>query len=488
MTRLGTTAVLFLVLAGISQAAPVSELWGAHGEKWTPTSRLPDFSQAGCREWSDPKVTSSVKDFGAKGDGVTDDTEALTRAVAEAPVGALLFPEGRYVLQGPLRVERSGLVLRGEGPDKTVLVCPRPLSEIEPLASKTPGKARYAFTGGFVVLQGKDEGKKLADVIKSAKRGDKTLTLSNTAGLKAGDLVRLEMNDSDGSLGRHIHGDLDDAAKVTLEEMRPLVSWVAEVKQVEGNVVTLGQPLRLDVRPDWQPTLSSYRPTLANSGIENMTFEFPGTPKKAHLQEDGFNAIHLVGAFNCRVKNIAVIDGDNAVIVGRFSRFCTVENIRVAAAKREGMTGHHALWATGGAQDCLFRDFHIETSYVHDLSVEGRANGNVFSRGSGVALNFDHHRNAPYENLFSDLKVGDPKRVWKSSGRGDRGPHSGARETFWNISGDGVFPVVPAWPQINVIGMRVSSPGKAKSSWVESAEPVVPTDLQEAQRERRKAL
>ena len=486
MIRSFPAAVLFLVGAGLAQSAPVSALWGDNGEKWNAASRLPDFSQAGCRAWSDPKVTASVKDFGAKGDGVTDDTKALQRAVAEAPAGALLFPAGRYLLRGPLRANRSGLVLRGEGPDKTVLVCPLPLSEIEPLAERTPGKARYAFTGGFVVLQGRDEGKKFAEVVHSAKRGDAVLTLSTTEGVKAGDLVRLEMNDFDGSLGRHLHGDLADAAKATLKEMKPLIGWVAEVKSVEGSNVTLDRPLRLDVRPEWKPTLSTYRPTLTNAGVENLSFEFSGKPKAAHLKEEGFNAIHLLGASNCRVRDVTVIDADNAVIVGGFSRFCTVEGLRVVAAKREGETGHHALWATGGAQDCLFRDFRIETRYVHDLSVEGRANGNVFSGGSGVALNIDHHRNTPYENLFSDLKVGDPRRIWQSGGRKDRGPNSGARETFWNLSGDGTFPAPPAWPQINVIGMPVGDPKKKLDPWIESTEPVVPAELHQAQRERRK--
>ncbi len=471
--------------AGSARSA-TSDLWGTKGEKWTPTSRLPDFSRAGnTGEKAGATVTSSVKDYGARGDGTTDDTAAFQRVVAEAPAGIITVPAGRYILTGPIRINRSGVILRGDGSEKTILVCPRPLSEIEPLASKTPGKARYAFTGGFVVLQGRDQGVKLAEVTTAARRGEDTLTLSSSGGVKVGDWVRLEMTDSDGSLGRHLHGDLEDASPVTLKEMKPLVSWVAKVKCIAGNAVTLDRPLRLDVRPEWKPVLYSCQPTLTNAGVEGLTFEFPGRPKKAHLMEEGFNAIHLLGAFNCQVRDIRIIDADNGVIVGGFSRFCAVEDINVVAAKREGITGHHALWATGGAQDCLFRNFRIATTYVHDLSVEGRANGNVFSRGVGLALNFDHHRNAPYENLFSDLMVGDPKRIWKSSGRGDRGPHSGARETFWNISADGTLPAAPSWPQINLIGLEVSGPDQESQPWVESVGPVTPAELHEAQREYR---
>src|SRR6185312_13089828 len=40
----------------------------------------------------------TVKDYGAKGNGVTDDTEAIQRAVNSTPSGALEFPNGTYKL------------------------------------------------------------------------------------------------------------------------------------------------------------------------------------------------------------------------------------------------------------------------------------------------------------------------------------------------------------------------------------------------------
>ena len=59
----------------------------------------------------------SVRDFGAKGDGKTDDTRALLHAVQRA-AGELVFPPGDYVLTKPLRVLLGAggrLALRGEG-------------------------------------------------------------------------------------------------------------------------------------------------------------------------------------------------------------------------------------------------------------------------------------------------------------------------------------------------------------------------------------
>jgi hypothetical protein len=114
--------------------AETSKLWGKAGELWTPQSRLPDFSFAGyhCGEvpLPDVPVVNSVARFGAKGDGITDDTAAFLKAIEETSNGALFIPEGRYVLTGVLTINKSNLVLRGAGPEKTVFVIPKSLTQV----------------------------------------------------------------------------------------------------------------------------------------------------------------------------------------------------------------------------------------------------------------------------------------------------------------------------------------------------------------------
>lgn len=84
----------------------------------------------------------NVRDFGAKGDGSTDDTAALQSAISAAQTGgsrALYFPAGTYLISSPLHAEVEtgsttvggktkstytygmGLTLRGEQVGKTVL-------------------------------------------------------------------------------------------------------------------------------------------------------------------------------------------------------------------------------------------------------------------------------------------------------------------------------------------------------------------------------
>ena len=484
-------AALFPAGAG---AATTSKLWGTDGSGWNSASRLPDFSFAGyhCGEKPIPEVAvaASVRQFGAVGDGKADDTEAFRKAIAATAKGAILIPAGRYVLTGQIEIAKSGVVLRGEGIGKTVLVIPKSMEQIHGAKTVDERKSSWAFGGGFIEIRGRSKDGKLTDVAEPAKRGDRRLALKEAAGIAPGSWVRLLMN-NDPALGRHLHAGQKEIAEQTRKEIKHLYDWVARVVAVNGKTVTLDRPLRLDVKPEWQAELWSWQPALEESGVESLSFEFAGTPKRPHLREEGFNAIQMSGAVNCWVRNVEIMDADNGVIVGG-CRFCTVEALHFRAVKRDGKreTGHHALWATGRSQDCLFSGFRLKTKFVHDLSVEGCACGNVFERGSGVAIDFDHHSNAPYENLFTEIKVGKPYRLWNCGGRGDRGPHTAARTTFWNLEfkdeADKV-PKVPDWPQINVIGV----PGLAVETtsdhkWVEPcAGGVVPPNLYRAQLEHR---
>lgn len=470
-----------------------SELWGANGEKWKDSSRLPDFSHAGycCGEKPIPQVpvVTDVKKHGAAGNGTTDDTKAFLAAVAAVggKGGAIFIPAGRYVLTDVVTISQSNVVLRGAGPDKTILVIPKPLAEIHPSGPVDQAKSKYAFSGGFIAIHGRSDAVKVTELAAAARRGDRQLTLKQSGGFRAGDYLRVQSDNSE-AIGRLIHADQLDVAKQTCLERKNFIDWVARVVSVDGAKVTLDRPLRLDLHKEWNIEITTWRPRLQDVGVEDLSFEFAGVPKKPHLKEDGFNAIHMTGAANSWVRNVTIIDADNGVIVGG-CRFCRIEKVTCRAAKRKTPTGHHALWATGGSQDCLFTDFDIDTQYVHDLTVEGFANGNVFMKGKGQMLNFDHHRNAPYENLFTELNVGNPRRLWESSGRGDRGPHAGARETVWNLEcrGGQAPQAVPDWPQLNVIGVAgYKKQTIAEKQWIEPCEGnVEPGNLYEAQLQKR---
>ncbi len=79
----------------------------------------------------------SVKDFGAVGDGVTDDTAAIQAAIESLPTdGTLSFPAGIYLV--------TGLALSGNNQDKTEKFNGTSWSEV---ADLNTGRGYLAGTG-----------------------------------------------------------------------------------------------------------------------------------------------------------------------------------------------------------------------------------------------------------------------------------------------------------------------------------------------------
>ena len=56
---------------------------------------------------------ASVKDFGARGDGKSDDTSAIQSAINSTGSGTLLFPAGTYIISSPLYL-RGNVTYQGQ--------------------------------------------------------------------------------------------------------------------------------------------------------------------------------------------------------------------------------------------------------------------------------------------------------------------------------------------------------------------------------------
>lgn len=102
----------------------------------------------------------------------------------------------------------------------------------------------------------------------------------------------------------------------------------------------------------------------------------------------------------------------------------------------------------------------------------------MFSDGEGLNLNCDHHRQAPYENLFANIDAGLGERFWVSGGGGGTGPHTAAGETFWNIRASRPLgPPKPYFgPSVIFVGVGGAFPKNAmQPGWY--YEPILPNRL-----------
>lgn len=422
-------ALLFFALLAFSafrSAAAVSELWGANGERWTPASRLPDFSFAGYRRGEEsyriPAGKISVTDFGAKGDGKTDDTVAFQKALAAGAGKVIEVPTGRYIFSDRFKIRSSNLVLRGAGSSNTVFVFTKSLEMLDPRPVKNAGGSPttdWSWTGGLIAI---GDGKRHMEtndgvaVAAPALRGDCKLQLAE-ARFKVGDEIKLVLHDDENkSLVKYLYRDqTGDISGIKDWQCRQIF----RVRALNGRTVTLDRGLRFDVRPAWRPTMEPFQPAVTDVGIEGITFEFPAQTYGGHFREVGWNPVAMgASAAHCWLKDLVVRNGDNGVFV-QGAAFCTLENIRVTAdpgrGNKQGVFGHHGITLEG--DDCLCTGFDIAVPFIHDVTVQS-AIGCVFAAGRGVNLSLDHHRWAPYENLFTDIDAGLGNRLFQSSGGG----------------------------------------------------------------------
>jgi hypothetical protein len=492
-----------------SPTCSYSALWGINGEKWQPEGRLPDFSYAGYHA-GEANIPSPVaqwdlkRDFHAAGDGKTDDTQPLLNAIQSIKSGVLFIPKGTYVISKRIDITKGNLILRGAGKNETILFFPNSLTDLYGNTAKGNQQSQWAFRPGLMNFTGKDPitpETQLASVSEGARRGERILKLSSSVSIKKGQWIRLVESDPPkgssgaGSLVRYLYGDIMEPG-TDLIGTRSVVRFLSRVKSVSGKQIELERPLPYDVRPEWTPEIHQFLPTVQELGVEHLSIHFPWSSYPGHFKEKGYNGLFFQDISQSWVNDVEIQNSDFGIDLNS-TNFCTVSNVTLTTSASRGTTpesgglnGHHGIDVSHGSEN-LVTNFDVQTKFVHDISVEWYALHTVFSRGRGVDLNMDHHREANYSSLFSDLDCGGGTRPFDSGGSRDRGAHAGAYSTYWNITGVGMlkFPPGDFGPLLNFIGVEDNSPRQdSPNKWfVEQTGPkaLCPADLQEAMKSRR---
>ncbi|MEU3184630.1 glycosyl hydrolase family 28-related protein [Streptomyces sp. NPDC006923] len=525
--------------AGERRPLRTSALWREFARSPYTHPQIPYVGRAGVRAGARclprPRVVADVRAYGAKGDGSTDDAPAINRALAAAGArggGTVLVPPGTYRIDDVIRIGHSDVVLRGAGSGRTTLYAPRNLTEvIGPYGSRYGGdKSSWSWAGGLIWLcpqerwstlttairgrawpfegwtgNRRDEWRTLATVAP-AKRGDRSLTVEDAAGLRRGQLVLLRLaDDADHTLLTHMAGGGPGAEAYDWDAMTKLTSyvpyeWPVRVTAVHGREVTLERPLPLDVRPEWDPRLTTSVTPLTGSGVEGLTLEAVETPQSPHLLDKGHNGVAFQCAYDCWADDVVVRHVDNGFGLIAASA-CTLRRTRVA-----GRGSHHPYYCREGSHDNLIEDFVIERRTVpapagtqlHGINVEGLSSHNVWSRGRMEMGTFDTHRGMPFANVRTEITVSNDGR---HGGDAIAGPLYGARFAHWNVTVtnqraglikiDGIAPYsvtagiseVREFDQIDVpdftgeLHARLEAYGRPEDLW--------PRNLYEAQRESR---
>ena len=468
--------LLLTLIPAFSATAAPSQLWGEEGELWDPVGRLPDFSYAGYGQGENPLPTlpqkAYVTEYGAVGDGETDNTAAFQAAIDDVDRGAIIVPAGTYRIDGQLSIQESQLVLRGDGPSKSVLEFTHSMEDLFGPA------VQWSWNGGLIDIRPPESPSMLTAISSDAARGDKSVSISDSDSLVGADMVVLELtDDADGTLGRHLYAEQAEGGDCSWQD--PLVLRIPlRIESVREDVVHFTQPFRQEIRAEWNPTLLSY-PGIDTVGIESLMIRFPETEYAGHLNEPGYNAIFMQGGVvNSWVKNVTIVNADNGVLTDTYSKWITVDGLTL-----EGRYGHHGLNIAHTA-DSLFQNLHYSSEWRHAMTVDHRSNGNVFKNitSDDIELSLDHHRDSPFENLFTNTT--SATNLF-NGGSDCAGYPGGARNTFWGHK----LPLVPPyWKHIqtNLVGpTTIDESLTEEREWIEPLDSVFPRDLHKAQLYRR---
>ncbi|MFJ3288942.1 MULTISPECIES: glycosyl hydrolase family 28-related protein [unclassified Streptomyces] len=478
----GATAVALAATAGpaaraatLTEPAPgtpqVPALW--HEFTRTPYAhpQIPYVGRAGRRGGDRhrprPRVVADVRAFGAVPDGTTDCAPAINRAIAaagRAGGGTVTIPPGTWRIDDVIRVGHSNVVLRGAGSGRTTLLATKNLTELIGVYGSRYGgdKSSWSWAGGLIWLAPEARWRSLTDAIRArdwpfegwtgnrrdewrtlttvapARRGSWTVRVADPSALRPGALVLLRLADDAGhTLLEHMSGDGPGAEAYTWDDKTKLTSyvpyeWPVRVSRIRGREVTLERPLPLDVRPEWDPRLTTHVEELTGAGVEGLTLEAVETPQQPHLLDKGYNGVVLQCAYDCWVHDVTVRHVDNGFGLVAASA-CTLTHTRVA-----GRGVHHPYFCREGAHDNLVDDFTIEArttpapanTQLHGINVEGLSSHNVWSRGDMRMGTFDSHRGLPFANVRTDITVLNDGR---HGGDASAGPLFGARFTHWNV-------------------------------------------------------
>ncbi|MGW2746652.1 glycosyl hydrolase family 28-related protein [Streptomyces sp. NPDC001450] len=469
----GATAVALGAATGTATAAPtqVPALWREFTRTPFTHPQIPYVGRAGhragSRRFPRPSTFADVTDYGAVPDGTTDCAPAINRALAaagRAGGGTVTIPPGTFRIDDVIRIADPDVVLRGAGSGRTTLYATKNLTELIGVYGSRYGgdKSSWSWAGGLIWLAPRARWDSLVAAIRArawpfegwtgnrrdewttlttvepALRGSWTVTVADMDRLVPGQLVLLRLADDPAhTLLQHMAGGGPGPAAYSWDDKTKLTSyvpyeWPVRITRVHGRRVTLERPLPLDLRPEWDPRLTTHVQELTGSGVVGVTLEAVQTPQSPHLLDKGYNGVVLQCAYDCFVDDVTVRHVDNGFGLVAASA-CTLRRTRVA-----GRGSHHPYFCREGSHDNLIEDFTIEqrtvpapaNTQLHGINVEGLSSHNVWSRGDMQMGTFDSHRGLPFADVRTDITVNNNGR---HGGDASAGPLFGARFTHWNI-------------------------------------------------------
>lgn len=446
---------------------------------------LPDFSYAGYRNGSESLPSSSgkvfwVDKFGAVANDDADDTKAIIAAIAAAndTIGPVIvrFGAGRYRITEVLKIERSDIVLQGQGsgPGGTTLWFPRPLRQVDKSTSldelrkylvdldkrqREPERnldeyfSEYSWSGGFFWIQ--KPGTRAASYLEeydpeidvladgvSGQRGETALKVSATDQISVGEIVQVQWLNREGpdaGIIRSLYGDAADTAGSHHWSFpdRPLVRQTSRATAIEGDTVILADPLLHDVDASIPAQVASWD-GLEEVGIEDLHLEFPNAPWFGHHMEQGYNGIYFTSAYDSWARNLRFTNADSGILSYNSA------NLTYQQITTDGDRKAHYAVHMGNVHNVLAENVTVLNPVLHSLTFNTQSTKCVYKDAEVLVTPvLDQHAGSNHQNLYDNVTLhiratatedGPVAVVFDGSGAGYWQPGHGAFNTTWNLN------------------------------------------------------
>ena len=483
--RSATQVILFIWLASFAHAEerPHSRLVvpGPNGkltysEYSDRGDRLPDFSWCGYRGGGIalPKLPVKLTLEAVAGDD--DDQAQIQKAldtVGEMPLdekgfrGAVLLKRGTYRVGGTLNLNKSGVVLRGEGDDEngTVIIA----------------SARKKYT--VIQISGSGSLKEVEDtkqeiLAEYVPVGSRTFKVKDASAYKVGDEVLV---------CRESNQDWIDAIDMKGVNWKPFtMKFQRVVLAVTKDSVTVDAPLVNPIAREWGGGYlmrSEFPERVENIGIEGIRCDSVYASPTDHAHAWQFVSIR--NAQNIWMRDCTALHfAYTAVEINASAKMVTVQDTKCLDMISEIKGGLRYPFAIIGQLNLVQRCFAREAR--HDFVMQYWVPGpNVFldCRSENPLAESGCHQRYATGTLYDNVETGRLSVV----NRGDSGSGhgwAGAQNDLWNCKADSINVQQPPTAQNFAIGC-VADKKMGNGYWESKNIPVSPRSLYLQQLEER---
>ncbi len=396
---------------------------------------IPDFSRVGCY-WADKQLPELTVVKTVNSSGTENDQNTIQSAIDEVSKrsadrngfrGTILLKKGVYKIPENIRIQSSGIVLRGEGDNNNG-------TKLVATAKKKVSLIEVAGTGSRKEIAGTRVSIKDAYVPVGAV----SFTVSSAANFKKGDEV-IVFRPGTEQWVQDIKMNKIEAREGT-KQWQPKeydLHFERIITRVEGNKVFIDNPVVMAMETKYgggEVYKYNFEGRINNVGIENIycESEFETDTSENHA----WNAISFDRVEHGWVRTVtARYFGYSCVTIESGAKNISVLNSNCFDHKSL-ITGSRRYSFNNNGQLNLFMNCHT-TDGRHDFVTGARACGpNVFYNCSAKKTHADigpHHRWATgtlYDNITTDGEINVQDRGNWGSGHG----WAGVTQVIWNCT------------------------------------------------------